>query len=114
MGFLVYDDTREVAMEDRTLAHLQIVMIDKLRRNEKFGLNLRGEKGLVSMWVSVYTPMMFVYEGNRHPAINHAWVELLAGEAGLTGVLEILPEPLVERIPLGPAHEKAGKSVAKA
>ena len=58
--------------------------------------------------------MMFVYEGNRHPAINHAWVELLAGEAGLTGVLEILPEPLVEKIPLGPLHERAGKLAANA
>jgi hypothetical protein len=114
MGFLVYDDTREVAMEDRTLAHLQIVMIDKLRRNEKFAVNLRSDRALVSIWVSTCTPMMFVYEGNRHPAINHAWVELLAGEAGLTGVLEILPEPLVEKLPLGPLHETAGKLAAKA
>ena len=49
MGFLVYDDTREIAMEDRTLAHLQIVMIDKLRRNEKFAVNLRSDRALVSI-----------------------------------------------------------------
>jgi hypothetical protein len=113
MGFLIYDDSREVAIEDRTLAHVQIVMIDKLRRNEKFAVNLRSDRALVTIWVSTYTPMMFVYEGNRHPVINHAWVELLAGESGLTGVLEILPEPLVERIPLGRMHEAATKSGSK-
>jgi hypothetical protein len=45
------------------------------------------------MWLNAYTPMQFVYEGNRAPRINIAWIELLAGEAGLTGVLELLPEP---------------------
>jgi hypothetical protein len=93
MGFFVYDDVRAIRVDDRVLAHLQIVVIDKLRRQEKFILNLNNGHGLVTMWLNAYTPMQFVYEGNRAPRINIAWIELLAGEAGLTGVLELLPEP---------------------
>ena len=94
MGFLVYDDTRAIAVEDRLLAHVQIVIIDKLRRRESFALNLRSEHNIFSMWVTCSTPLQFVYEGSRRPRINFPWVELLAGEASLTGTLELLPEPL--------------------
>ena len=97
MGFLVYDQTRGIAVEDRVLAHLQIVIIDKLRRREHFGLNLRIENHLVTMWVTCSTPLQFVYEGNRRPPINYEWLELLAGEASLTGTLVLLPEPLEVR-----------------
>ena len=93
MGFFVYDDVRAIRIDDRMLAHLQVVVIDKLRRQEKFVLNLHNGRGLVTMWLNAYTPMQFVYEGNRPPRINTAWIELLAGEAGLSGVLEMLPEP---------------------
>ena len=94
MGFLVYHRARAIAVEDRALAHLQIVIIDKLRRREHFGLNLRIENHLVTMWVTCSTPLQFVYEGNRRPRLNYPWVELLAGEASLTGTLVLLPEPL--------------------
>jgi hypothetical protein len=94
MGYLFYDQSRAITVEDRVLAHLQIVCIDKLRRRENFALNLRSENHIVMMWVTCSTPLQFVYEGNRRPRINHPWVELLAGEASLTGTLELLPEPL--------------------
>jgi hypothetical protein len=94
MGFLVYDQTRSIAVEDRVLAHLQIVIVDKLRRHENFGLNLRVENHLVTMWVTCSTPLQFVYEGSRQARINYPWVELLAGEASLTGTLVLLAEPL--------------------
>jgi hypothetical protein len=92
MGFFVYDNAQPIKIEDRALAHLQIVMIDKMRRRENFGLNLADDKNVLMMWVSQSTPLQFVYEGNRQPTINWAWVELLAGEAGVTGVLELLDE----------------------
>jgi hypothetical protein len=94
MGFLVYDTTRAIAVEDRVLAHLQVVIIDKLRRAENFGLNLRSENRIVMMWVTRSARLQFVYEGNQRPRINNAWVELMASEAGLTGTLQLLPEPI--------------------
>jgi hypothetical protein len=105
MGFFVYDDVRAIRIDDRVLAHLQVVVIDKLRRQEKFVLNLKNGQALVTMWLNAYTPMQFVYEGNRPPRINIAWIERLAGEAGLTGVLEMLPEPPEARFAETPLSE---------
>jgi hypothetical protein len=94
VGFLIYDDSRPITVDDRMLAHLQIVIIDKLRRDEAFALNLRSDREVVMAWVSRSTPLQFIYEGNRRPSINWTWVELLATEAGFRGSLELLPEPV--------------------
>lgn len=104
MGFFVFDDTRAIPLDDRVLAHLQIVIIDKLRRHEAFALNLNTDRAMVTMWLTCYTPLQFVYEGNRQPRINWRWVDLLAAEAGFTGMLELLPEP----VEASPVVVKAG------
>jgi hypothetical protein len=94
MGSLIYDRGEAIELDDRALAHLQVVIIDKLRRGEHFSLTLRGEHRMLSYWVSPRTAIEFVYLGNRQPVLNHAWLEELAGQAGLTGVLTLLPEPM--------------------
>ena len=94
MGFFIYDNEREIRVDDRILAHLQIVIIDKLRRSESFELHLRSDSVVVSMWLTRWAPLQFVYEGNRQPRINRRWVELLSAECGFTGTLELLPEPV--------------------
>ena len=93
MGFLIYDRGEPIELDDRALAHLQVVIIDKLRRGEHFSLTLRSERGMLSYWISPRTAIEFVYHGNRRPVLNHAWLEQLAGEVGLTGVLTLVPEP---------------------
>ena len=93
MGFLIYDRGEPIELDDRALAHLQVVIIDKLRRGEHFSLTLRDERGMLSYWMSPRTAIEFVYHGNRRPVLNHAWLEQLAGEVGLTGVLILVPEP---------------------
>jgi hypothetical protein len=110
MGFFVFDDTRAIPLDDRVLAHLQIVIVDKLRRRESFGLNLKSDGTMVTMWLSCYTPLQFIYEGNRQPRINWRWVDLLAAEAGFTGMLELRPEPTELR----PEPTEAVPTVAKA
>ena len=94
MGVFVYDESRAIHLDDRVLAHLQIVVIDKLRRREAFALNLRSDGVMVTMWLTSFSALQFIYEGNRQPRINWPWVELLAGEASLRGTLELLPEPV--------------------
>jgi hypothetical protein len=69
------------------------VIIDKLRRREAFALNLRSDGVIVTMWLTNFSALQFIYDGNRQPRINWSWVELLAGEASLKGTLELLPEP---------------------
>lgn len=101
MGLFVYDDCRAVEIEDRALTHLQLVIIDKLRRNESFALNLTDGDRTIMMWVNPYTALQFIYHGNRRPAVNREWIEELAINAGVTGVLMLVPEPLPESSPPG-------------
>lgn len=93
MGVFVYDRDFEAEIEDRTLAHLQVVIIDKLRRDERFPFVLDDGTRERVMWVSPETSLQFVYHGNRHPVLNRAWLELLAESAGSTRGLTIVPEP---------------------
>jgi len=93
MGLFVYDNSRAIEVDDRLLAHLQVVIIDKLRRRECFTVSLTDGNRLALMWVSPFTPLQFIYHGNRPVRVNRAWVEALATNAGLTGVLALSPEP---------------------
>jgi hypothetical protein len=43
MGRLTYDSHFSVDFDDRTLAHLQLVIVAKLRRNEAFFLSWRDD-----------------------------------------------------------------------
>ena len=93
MGFVVYDRSKVAELDDRTLAHLQAVIVDKLRRMESFSWILGDEQKEVVMWISPSTPLEFVYVGNRQPALNRAWLEQLALTAGSTEGLMLVPEP---------------------
>lgn len=93
MGVFVYDRDFEVDIEDRTLAHLQVVIVDKLRRRERFPLVLQDGRQERVIWMSPETPLQFVYHGNRHPVLNRAWLEVLAEAAGSTHGLTVVPEP---------------------
>ena len=93
MGVLVYDRDFELDIEDRTLAHLQVVIIDKLRRDERFPLVVDDGKHERVIWMTPETPLQFVYHGNRYPMLNRVWLEQLAEAAGSTRGLTIVPEP---------------------
>lgn len=93
MGSFVYDRSRAIEVDDRALAHLQLVIIDKLRRGECFALSLSDGDRVALMWLSPFTPLQFIYHGSRKVRVNRAWVEELATNAGLTGVLGLSPEP---------------------
>ena len=96
MGLFIYDDARAVEIEDRALTHLQLVIIDKLRRGECFAMTLSDGDRTLMMWLNPYTALQFVYHGNRRPAVNREWLEELAINAGVTGVLMLVPEPVSE------------------
>ncbi len=93
MGRFVYDRDATVEMDDRTLAHLQVVIINKLRRQESFALTLRDDQRTLSVWVCPQTAVQFVYSGNRHPTLNREWIEELAVSANSMGGLRLVPEP---------------------
>lgn len=99
MGLFIYDDARAIEIEDRALTHLQLVIIDKLRRGESFALTLSDGDRTVMMWLNPFTALQFVYHGNRRPAVNREWLEELAINAGVTGMLMLVPEPASESVP---------------
>ncbi len=93
MGVLVYDDDRVAEFDDRTLAHLQVVIVNKLRRQESFSFTWTDERRTVTVWMSPSTPLEFTFRGNRSPQLNRAWVEELALVAGSSTGLTLVPEP---------------------
>jgi hypothetical protein len=93
MGSFIYDRAAEFEIDDRSLAHLQVVILNKLRRRESFALDLGDGTTVETVWINESTPLEFRYAGNRQPLLNQLWLESMAGEAGLNGLLRITPEP---------------------
>jgi hypothetical protein len=99
MGRFIYDTaSNSVEIDDRTLAHLRIVVMNKLRRSEPFMFDVEvGDgTGRRSFWIHPSVPLQFHFFGSRGPRINRLWVEeMMQAASGPTG-LTILPEPAEE------------------
>lgn len=97
MGKLTYDSTLVVDFEDRTLAHLHLVVGAKLRRGEAFFFSWKDDPasgdGRTSIWLHPMIPIAFKFYGSRAPSINRAWVDVLMLSANSTQGLQIMPEP---------------------
>jgi hypothetical protein len=108
LGTLFYGSDRQaVDLDDRTLAHLQLAVVTKLRRHEGFSLTWRDDQpsgqGRSVIWVHESIPLHFVYAGSRIAAVNRAWVSSLLESAATTGGMRIVPEPT--ELPSAPAAE---------
>ncbi|MFP3381362.1 hypothetical protein SB767_34135, partial [Bacillus sp. SIMBA_069] len=79
MGYLVYDNNCRVYFDDRVLAHLQLVVVSKLRRKESFVLRFvespHAGGGHTSLWIDSSLPLRFHFLGSRPPGIDPEWVE---------------------------------------
>lgn len=97
MGRLSYGSTLEADFDDRTLAHLQIVIGSKLGRNESFYFSWKDASGIgdgrTSIWLHPSIPLRFKYFGGRAPAINAEWVRRLLDDSYRSTGLRVLPEP---------------------
>lgn len=97
MGTLTYDSRLVTTIDDRVLAHLQVVIWAKLRRGEQFAFTFhdadRTGFGRTSIWISPSIPLAFDYFGGKPPAINPRWIELLTKSANSPGGLQVVPEP---------------------
>jgi hypothetical protein len=98
VGALLYGDRqRRFEIEDRTLAHLQIVIAAKLRRRESFFFSFRdveGKSGRTSVWMSPMVPLVFKYYSGRQPVINRRWIEQLHASASTAAGLVVSEEPM--------------------
>ena len=78
MGMLVYNGRMTLHIDDRVLAHLQVVVINKLRRRESFTFTWDDGAQEAVCWIGPSIPLEFTYSGNRRPLLNREWLELMA------------------------------------
>lgn len=93
VGMLVYNGRMTLTIDDRVLAHLQVVVINKLRRRESFTFTCEDGVQEAVCWMGPSIPLEFVYSGNRRPLLNREWLELMAMSANSNSGLVIMPEP---------------------
>lgn len=98
MGQLFYSgSTIAVIVEDRVLAHLQVVVNAKLKRNSSFMLTLRDTSqysdSSAAMWISRGIPLYFSFDSARGVEISEQWVRQLLLAADSTGGLHLGAEP---------------------
>ena len=98
LGSLIYGSPgSKIEIDDRLLAHLQLVIVTKLRRNEQFLFAWDHDeayaRGHTALWINPSIPLHFQYVGGKRPTLNRAWTEALMDAANSTGGLRAVPEP---------------------
>lgn len=97
MGKLIYEGTIKVDFDDRTLAHLQLVIGNKLRRGEPFHFTWRDDPsigdGRTTVWLHPGCGLVYKFYGGRKPQLNPAWIDALAFTANSQSGLYLVPEP---------------------
>jgi len=97
VGTLTYDSKLTATFDDRTLAHLQVVIWSKLRRGEPFSFTWTegssNSAGRTSIWISANIPLSFQFFGSKSPSLNRAWLDILMKSASSPGGLQVLAEP---------------------
>ncbi|MCU1557734.1 MAG: ATP-dependent ligase [Microbacteriaceae bacterium] len=90
MGHLLYGFPAEsIDLDDRTLAHLQIVVGSKLRRSENFwiefvhGVDEGGGREVI--WIDHAIPLLFRYVSAHHPETDQDWVDELVAQSSNKG-----------------------------
>ena len=100
MGRFIYDTlNNSIDIEDRTLAHLRIVIMNKLRRSESFMFTVDLDSECISrrsFWMHPSVPLQFAFHGSREPRLNRLWIESLMVSASSPNGLFVVSEPQEE------------------
>ena len=93
MAQLLYGSPPTVfEIEPRTLAHIEMVVLAKLRRSESLSLTIDAADGArVTIWIGVHSDLQFAYSEPRGE-INREWLERLMDSANSTSGLRAVPE----------------------
>lgn len=91
MGTLIHGDV-SVDFEDRLLTHLQIVIVQRFRRNEPLIVSWLDATsvgdGRSSLWMTPTLPAYFKFAGSRVPTIDENWLNTLReSAASSTGLI---------------------------
>ncbi|GAA2010959.1 ATP-dependent DNA ligase [Microbacterium ulmi] len=97
MGTFIYEGNVKVDFDDRILAHLQLVIGNKLRRGEAFHFTWRNDASLgdgrTTVWLHPHASLVYKFYGSRKPSLNRAWLDALTYTANSPGGLYVVPEP---------------------
>ena len=94
MGKLLYGGRdRSFDIDDRLLAHLRLVIMNKLRRAEPFMYHHVDAHLTTSLWIHPSVPLVLHFYGSRAPMLNPAWVDELMRGANSAQGLYLTPEP---------------------
>lgn len=102
MGYLLYGrPPEEIEVDDRTLAHLKMVIIAKLRRDESFVFSFEHGAGATpsgrsTIWMHHSIPLQFNFVESKQGPINREWLDELVKAANSVDGLRILPEPAAD------------------
>jgi hypothetical protein len=95
MGSITYDGT-VVEFDDRLLAHLQIVIVQKFRAGDRFLMSwldpLSEGDGRSALWLTPDFPMHFKFLGSRVPQIDREWLDRLMVAASSGSGLIVVDE----------------------
>ncbi len=84
MGTITYNGI-SVEFEERLLAHLHVVIMQRFRRGESFPMSwldsVASGNGRSSTWMTPMAPISFKFAGSRVAAISADWVAALAKSA---------------------------------
>jgi hypothetical protein len=86
MGVLLHGPL-ELEVDDRVLTHMEIIIVNKLRRHESFLLSwledASSDTGRNALWLSAGHPVHFRYGTGRASTIDKDWLRIL--EVGANG-----------------------------
>jgi hypothetical protein len=78
-------DGLSVQFEDRLLAHLHILILQKFRSKQSFVMSwvdgLGAGSGRTVIWLTPDLPIVFKFAGSRLPAIDRNWLAVLSESA---------------------------------
>ncbi|GAB2522773.1 hypothetical protein [Paramicrobacterium agarici] len=105
MGYLQYGSASEYEFDDRTLAHLKVVVVSRLRRQESFLLSWATEpsagSGRTSIWIAPTIPLQFRFSGSRPPALNKTWIDVMSRLSHSSRGLVVVSEEEAEAVKSG-------------
>lgn len=98
MGQLIYSgEVLDLRVDDRALTHLQIVIVNLLKRGHSFVFSWKDDvvhgDGRSSIWLHPHAQLHFNFSGSRVPSINRSWLEELYAAASSGSGLVLTPEP---------------------
>ena len=104
VGTLFYDGVA-IEMNDRTLAHVKIAIVQKMRRAESFTFSWvhTGDEpaGRSTIWIHPAIPIRFEFLSPVQPELNTKWIEAILRSASTTGGILLTPE-FIENGPPAP------------